>query len=151
MFGSWHCYYVLYLYIDWSSRGLLNIEYVQILVNHQRMFALHPHNHKRRKGILETRAGLAVLRTYVENQAMLEPVPLYCTSTCKYNKEQGSEDCFWTHMLTFLCNYYQFFSFLLSKWKRNRIKLCYNRLEFVKETQFVSVSNTERRTKQPRS
>ena len=41
--------------------------------------------------ILETRAELAVLRTYVENQAILEPILL--SSKCKQSKEQGSEDC----------------------------------------------------------
>ena len=50
---------------------------------------------------LETRAEPAVLRTYVENQAILEPI-LYRASKCKQNKEQGSEDCLWTHIFTFL-------------------------------------------------
>ena len=30
----------LYLYIDWSSRGFLIIEYTHMLVNHQGMFVL---------------------------------------------------------------------------------------------------------------
>ena len=51
---------------------------------------------------LVTQAKLAVLRTYVENQAILEPVLLYRTSKCKQTKEQGSEDCLWTHIFTFL-------------------------------------------------
>ena len=42
---------------------------------------------------LETRTELAVLRTYVENQAILEPILLYRASKCKQTKEQGSEDC----------------------------------------------------------
>ena len=33
------------------------------------------------------------LRTYVENQAILEPILLYRTSKCIKTKEQGSEDC----------------------------------------------------------
>ena len=41
---------------------------------------------------LETQAELAVLRTYVENQAMLEPILLYRASKCKQTKEQDSED-----------------------------------------------------------
>ena len=48
---------------------------------------------------LETRAKLAVLRTYVENQAILEPILLYRASKCKQTKEQ---DCLWTHIFTFL-------------------------------------------------
>ena len=52
--------------------------------------------------ILETRAESAVLRTYVENQAILEPILLYRASKCKKTKEQGSEDCLWTHIFTFL-------------------------------------------------
>ena len=51
---------------------------------------------------LETRAELAALRTYVEKQAILEPILLYRTSKCKQTKEQGSEDCLWTHVFTFL-------------------------------------------------
>ena len=43
---------------------------------------------------LETRAPPAVLRTYVENQAILELILLYRASKCK--------DCLWTHILTFL-------------------------------------------------
>ena len=55
-----------------------------------------------RNGSLERRAELAVLRTYVENQAILEPILLYQASKCKQTKEQGSEDCLWTHIFTFL-------------------------------------------------
>ena len=53
---------------------------------------------------LETRAEPAVLHTYVENQAILEPILLYRASKCKQTKEQGSEDCWtgWTHIFTFL-------------------------------------------------
>ena len=51
---------------------------------------------------LETRAELAVLHIYVENQAILELIPLYRASKCKQIKEQGSEDCLWTHIFTFL-------------------------------------------------
>ena len=47
---------------------------------------------------LETQAEPAVLRTYVENQAIL----LYRASKCKQTKEQGNEDCLWTHIFTFL-------------------------------------------------
>ena len=91
---------------------------------------------------LETRAELAVLRTYVENQAIL----LY-RAKCKQTKKQGSEDCLWNHIFIVLCDYYQFFFFFLSKCKYNWIKLCYNRLQFVKETQISTVSSTERRAK----
>ena len=51
---------------------------------------------------LKTRAEPAALRTYVENQAILEPILLYRASKCKQTKEQGSEDCLWTHIFTFL-------------------------------------------------
>ena len=47
---------------------------------------------------LETRAELAVLRTYVESKAILEPILLYRTSKCKQTEEQGSKDCLWTHI-----------------------------------------------------
>ena len=45
---------------------------------------------------------LAVLRAYVENKAMLEPILLYWPSKCKQTKKQGTEDCLWTHIFTFL-------------------------------------------------
>ena len=51
---------------------------------------------------LETRAELVVLRTYVENQAMRESILLYRASKCKQTKQQDSEDCLWTHIVTFL-------------------------------------------------
>ena len=44
---------------------------------------------------LETRAELAILRTYVESQAILEPIFLYRASIYKQTKEQGKEDCLW--------------------------------------------------------
>ena len=50
----------------------------------------------------ETRAELAVLRIYVENQAILEPILLYRASKCKQPKEQGSDDCLLTHIFIFL-------------------------------------------------
>ena len=55
-----------------------------------------------RTNSLETRTEPAVLRTYVENQATLEPILLYRASKCEQTKEQGSEDCLWTHIFTFL-------------------------------------------------
>ena len=48
------------------------------------------HGHKKRKDCLETRTELAVLRTYVENQAILELILLYRRSKCKQTKEQGT-------------------------------------------------------------
>ena len=65
-------------------------------------FRIFQHSHNKRKNSLETRVELAVLCTYAENQVMLEPVLLYRTSKCKQTKEQGSEDCLWTHIFTFL-------------------------------------------------
>ena len=41
------------------------------------------HSHKKRKDSLETLAEPAVLCVNVENQAILEPIPLYCASKCK--------------------------------------------------------------------
>ena len=60
------------------------------------------YTHKKRKDSLGTRAELAVLRTYVENQAIPEPILLYQGSKCKQTKKQGSKDCLWTHIFTFL-------------------------------------------------
>ena len=97
------------------------------------------HSHRKRKGSLETRTEPPVLRTYVENQAILEPIPLYRKSERKQTQEQGSENCLWNHILNFLCDYCQFFSFFLSRCKQKRIKLCNNRFQFVKETQIRTV------------
>ena len=75
------------------------------------------HIHKKRKDSLETQAEPAVLRrSYVENQVILEPIPLYCASRCKQTKERGSEDCLWTHIFIFsygLCQF--FFSFKMQR------------------------------------
>ena len=106
------------------------------------------HSHKKRKDSSEPRAELAVLRIYVEKQGLLESISLYRASKCTQTKEQGSEDCLWTHIFTFLCDDYQFFFFSLPKC---RIKLCFNRLQFVKETQISTVSNIELRAKLHRS
>ena len=51
---------------------------------------------------LETRTELDVLCTYVENQAILEPILPYRASKRKQTKEQGSKYCLWTHIFTFL-------------------------------------------------
>ena len=41
------------------------------------------HIYKKRKDSLKTRAKLAVICTYIENQAILEPFLLYRASNCK--------------------------------------------------------------------
>ena len=101
------------------------------------------HSHKKRKDSLETRAEVAVICTNVENQAMLEPILLYQVSKCKQTKEQGRKDCLWTHIFTFLSDYCQLFFFFLSRCNQKKIKLCFNWLQFVKETQINTVYNTE--------
>ena len=73
---------------------------------------------------LETRVKLAVLCTYVENQAILEPIRLYRASKFKQTKEQASEDCLWSHIFSFLSDYYQLFFFFMLRLKQNKIKLC---------------------------
>ena len=50
------------------------------------------HSHKKRI-VWKHGAEPAVLRTYVENQAILEPILLYRGSKCKQTKEQDSENC----------------------------------------------------------
>ena len=51
------------------------------------------HSHKKRKDSMETRAKLAVLRSYVENQAILEPILLYLCygSKCKQTKKSRQQ------------------------------------------------------------
>ena len=60
------------------------------------------HSHKKRKDSLETRAELAVLRSHIEKQAILEPILLYRASKCKQTKVHGNEDCLWTYIFTIL-------------------------------------------------
>ena len=107
------------------------------------------HSHKKRKDILETRAQPAIICVfYVENQAILQPILLYRTSKWKQTKEQDSDDCLWTHIFTFfMWLLYVFFFFFLPKCKYDRIRLCYNRLQFVKETRISTVSTIEWRAK----
>ena len=50
------------------------------------------HSHSKRKDSMETWNKLAILCTYVENQAILEPIPLNRVSKCKQTKEQDCED-----------------------------------------------------------
>ena len=95
------------------------------------------HSHKNRKDSLGTRAKLAVLRTYVENQAIPEPIFLYRALKYKQTKEQGSEDCLWIP-IPFYRIIASFFFFFMSRCKQ-KIKLFYNRLQFVKETQTNTV------------
>ena len=42
-------------------------------------------------------------------QLYSESILLYCTSKCKQTKEQDGKGCLWTNIVTFLCDYYQFF------------------------------------------
>ena len=93
---------------------------------------------------------MTILCTYVENQAILGLILLYSASKCKQTKEPGSEDCFWTHISILLWDYCLFFFFFLSRCKRNRMKLCYNRFQLVKKkktttttTQVSNASNTK--------
>ena len=58
--------------------------FISLLVSHE--VCIH-HSHKKRKDSLETRAELPVLRTCLENQAILEPILLYRTSKRKQTKE----------------------------------------------------------------
>ena len=97
---------------------------------------MYNRSHKKWKDSLETRAELAVLRIYVENRAILETILLYRSSKCKQIKEQGSEDCLWTHIFAFLYDYCQpLFFFFCQDAKKSRKKLCHNRLQFIKETE----------------
>ena len=73
-------------------------------------------SHKKRNDSLEIWVEPSVLCVYVENQAKIEPILLYRASKCKQTKEQGSDDCLWTHIFTFSRDYYSdyytlFFSF----------------------------------------
>ena len=93
---------------------------------------------KKWKDSLETRTELAVLRTYVENQAILKTILLCLVSKCKQTKEQGSDLFF-----NFFTRLLSVFFFFLSRCKQNNIKLRYSRLQFVKKHK-LALSKTQR-------
>ena len=70
------------------------------------------YSQKKRENGLATRAKLTVLGTSAENEAILEHIFLCRVSKCKQTKEQASKDCLCTHIVSFLCDYCQFFFFL---------------------------------------
>ena len=75
------------------------------------ILACFRNSHKKQKHSLEILAKLAVLRTYVENQAILELILLYRDSVCKQIKDQCSEECLWTHIFTLFKIIVSFFLF----------------------------------------
>ena len=102
------------------------------------------HSHKKRKDSLKTLAELAALRSYIENQTLLERILLYWASKCKQTKEQGSENCLWTNI-----DCCQLFYFFCQDAKQNKIKLCYKRLQFVKETQINTCIKHRTESREP--
>ena len=106
---SWKCSEetrVLFIFNSYSSNSIQNI--INETLCKTPTFQLicwwgnFVHSHKIQKDSLETRAELAILRTYGEKKAILELILLYRASKCKQAKEQGSEDCLWTRSFTFL-------------------------------------------------
>ena len=91
---GFHCVYIVYFTV---FSGFL-ISFFILLYSFNKLFT----ETIATRNSLETRAELAVLRIYVENQAILELILLYRASKCKQTKEQGSEDYLWTHTFTFL-------------------------------------------------
>ena len=80
------------------------------------------------------------IRTYVENEAILEPLPLYHAWKYFSMNKSNSRAARTVYGPMFLLFYViSVFFFFLSRCKQNRIKLCYNRLQFVKETQISTV------------
>ena len=96
---------------------------------------------------METWDKLAILCTYVENQAILEPIPLNRVSKCKQTKEQDCEDFLWKYIFNFLCEYCQLLFLSAVKNQGKRDNKPYNRFQFVKETQSSTVVNTKGRAK----
>ena len=91
-----HTPHNFFFLIKFSSRPLWKTTF-----NFSIGMAVHRNSHKKIDN-LETRVELTVLRIYVGNKAILEPILLYWASKCKQTKEQGSEDCLWTYIFTFL-------------------------------------------------
>ena len=80
-------------------------------------------------------------------KVFLETILLYLASKCKQTKGQtdqksGQQRLFMDpYFYFFMWLLSVFFFFILSRWKQNWIKLCYNRLQFVNETQISTASN----------
>ena len=70
-----------------------------------------------------------------ETNYTIQLIVLYHISKCRQTKEMNQLILF-----TFLSDYQVFF-FSLSRFKHTRVKLCHNRLQFVKETQIMTISN----------
>ena len=64
---------------------------------------------------LETRAELAVLRPYVENQAILEPILLYRTSKCNKLKSRAARTVYGLIFLPFCKIIVSFFIFFMPR------------------------------------
>ena len=90
---------------------------------------------KKREDSLETRAEQAALRAYVENQAMLEPIPLYRASKYKQTQKLGFQFPFIELSLYLPMQLISgfFSSFLCQDTIHARIKLCKKRLQLVEE------------------
>ena len=63
-------------------------------------FNKYRYSHNKRRDSLKTRSEIAVLRSYVESIAILEPILLYWALKCKQTKEQGSEAFLWSYIFT---------------------------------------------------
>ena len=68
---------------------------------------------------LETRAEPAVLRTYVENQPILEPILLYRASKCKQTKRRVARTVYGSYFYPLITDYCPLFSFLSNKTRSN--------------------------------
>ena len=90
------------------------------------------HSHKKRKDSLKTWAERAVLRAYVENQAVLEPILPYRGS--KYKQKGQVLRLFVNSNFTFLSEQYQGFSFLYEDTNMSRSNLVKKVLQLFKET-----------------
>ena len=113
-------------YYFWLSSfcnvALRHNPYIMKLVSLEFLVQIRRHlNIVTRNRKMEAQTKLAVLRIYVENRSILEPICLYHASKYKNTKEQGSKNCLWIHIFTFLCDYYKCFFFFLSKCKYIRI------------------------------
>ena len=117
----------------WKLQHRFPFKHIIFLSNYHLLIFLKIYrSHKKRKLSLETKAKQAVLCAYLENQATLELVLHYRASKCRQTKYWGSQDSLFT----------------LYWFKHAVIKMCHNRLQFVKKhTQISAISNTGLRTK----
>ena len=104
-----------------QSKQQVSFEFLSVKAALPQLNFVCKHSHKELKDSLETRAELAILRTDVENQAILEPILLYRASKYK-SKSRAVRTVSGLIFLPFHKIIVSFFSFLCQDANKARSK-----------------------------